>query len=272
MLHDGGIIPMTVTLSDRLICFSALMLVLAGSVHADAPDANEALVRDWIKTRMEVARLKSDWAYGQRLMATTLHQLDERADDLEKQLADRKAKRADEAKDLEALRAKKTDALASETQVNAAVAGIASQVLALRPTLPPRLSDALDVAYSSLGRADLSAADQMQLSMSILNRCIQFDHTITCGEEVISPNGEARAKMLEVIYWGLSQGYAVDRPAHHAWRGSVQAGHWTWQALPDGAAEIAQLVDICNDKAEPVFVAVAAQVKKSPTATAAPAP
>lgn len=241
----------------------AAALLATGATRADTTNEADKLTREWINTRLETEKLKSDWTYGREIMTSTLHGLNERAAELEKQLADRKAKHADEDAELAALRDRKSEAIGKQAQVTSAIAEVAHQALALRPTLPPRLSDALDVAYSSLAAADAGSPEQMQLAMTVINRCIQFNRTITYDEEAIALPGEPRPKMLEVIYWGLSQAYAVDRQANRAWRGSAQDTNWSWQPLESSAADVAALIDMYNDKAEPAFVSLRAQIKKS---------
>jgi hypothetical protein len=100
----------------------------------------------------------------------------------------------------------------------------------------------------------------MQMVMTILNRCAQFNRTVTCDEEVLTIAGEPGSKSLAVIYWGLSHGYALDRAAGKAWLGAPGPGGWQWTPAPEAARQVAALIAVHNDKAEPEFVAVPAQL------------
>jgi hypothetical protein len=98
----------------------------------------------------------------------------------------------------------------------------------------------------------------MQLAMTVLNRCALFDRTVTSGEEVLTIDGETGAKSLDVIYWGLSHAYALDRGAQKAWYGSPGPHGWQWEARADAVRPVERLIAIYNDKADPDFVSVPA--------------
>jgi len=116
----------------------------------------------------------------------------------------------------------------------------------------------LELPYRSLGNPKLSAGERMQLAMTILNRCSLFNRTVTCGDEVLTIDGEQGVKSLEVIYWGLSRGYALDRAAAKAWYGAPGPRGWHWEPGPDAVRPVEKLIAICNDKTDPDFVAVPA--------------
>jgi len=102
----------------------------------------------------------------------------------------------------------------------------------------------------------------------VLNRCAQFDRVVTAGEDVLTLEGESGAKSLDVIYWGLSHGYAIDRSTRKAWLGRPGAGGWRWEPAPDAYARVAHLLDIARDRADPAFVVVPAQVTQALPETA----
>ena len=138
-----------------------------------------------------------------------------------------------------------------------------AQLIQLRPFLPPRLADALEMSFRSLADPEVSVGERMQFAMTVLNRCAQFNRDINHGTEVLRIDGEPSAKSLEVIYWGLSHGYALDPAAGKAWLGAPGVDGWKWESRPDAVASVAGLIAIHTDKADPSFVSVPAQVKQS---------
>jgi hypothetical protein len=100
----------------------------------------------------------------------------------------------------------------------------------------------------------------MQHTMTIINRCMQFNRAITASDEVLMLEGEATPKSLEVIYWGLSHGYALDRAADKAWFGTPGPQGWQWEARPGAAKGVARLIAIATDKADPDFIVVPARL------------
>ena len=72
--------------------------------------------------------------------------------------------------------------------------------------------------------------------------------------------GEPQGRMFEVMYWGLSHGYAIDRTAGRAFFGSPGPKGWTWEPDPALAPRVARLIAIYRDKADPVVIEVPARI------------
>lgn len=213
--------------------------------------------------RAETVRLETDWASDQVLLKTTITALTERAQLVEERRDELKAKTAEERAEIEELTLKRKIAADELAIVEERLKTLSTQLIQLRPTLPPRLSDALEMSFRSLADSDVSVGERMQFAMTVLNRCAQFNRSINHGAEVLTLEGESGAKSLEVIYWGLSHGYALDPAAGKAWFGSPGADGWKWEPRPDAAGHVAELIAIHTDKADPAFVSAPAQVKKS---------
>ena len=136
--------------------------------------------------------------------------------------------------------------------------------MAMRPSLPPRLSEALELPYRSLGNPKLAPGEKMQLVVTILNRCAQFNRTVTGGTEILSLASGEEARSLEVLYWGLSHGYALDRAGGKVWYGALGADGWKWEPKADALAGVEHLMSVYDDKADPAFVVVPASVNITP--------
>jgi hypothetical protein len=182
-----------------------------GAPEADPLEPGEKAAGEWIKVRLETARLESQWLAEKPLMESLVGSMKERAQALEERRDLLTAKTAKDRNDLEALKAKNQAALADLRAAEAGLQALAAKLQELRPFLPPRLSEALELSYKSIGNPNLGAGERMQLTMTMLNRCLEFNRTVTSGEEVLAIEGGGGAKSLEVIYWGLGRGYALDR-------------------------------------------------------------
>ncbi len=241
-------------------------LLLASAVGAapgaDPLEVGEKAASEWIKTRLETARIESAWISERPLLESTVNGLKERAATLEEQRDLANARSARDREEIEMMQAKnkaaEDDLHAAETRLGELV----GKLIELRPTLPPRLSDALDLSYRSLGNPGLGPGERMLLAMTVLNRCLQFNRTVTCEEEVLAIGGEDSAKSLEVIYWGLSHGYALDRKSGKAWYGSPGPRGWQWEPRPDSVDAVTKLIAVYNDKTDPAFVAVPATLSQ----------
>lgn len=258
--------------SARRCGVSTLLRGLAIAAFVAAPSLNRAAdpletvaksADEWVKLRVETTRLETAWQEERSLVESMVTALKERAVTAEEKRDLVQAKTAKDREELDALRAKITAEGNDLRAFDARLKELAAKLIALRPALPPRLSDALEMSFRSLGNPALPAGERMQLVMNVLNRCTQFNRSITIGEEVLAPDGVAPAKSLEVIYWGLSHGYALDRAAHQAWVGAPVGGDWRWEPKPAAFESVQRLLAVAGDKADPDFVIVPATVIRS---------
>jgi hypothetical protein len=239
------------------LCLLALLLAPLRA-EPDPLEPAEKAAGDWIKIRLETSRLEGEWLSDRPLLESTVGGLQERATTLEEKMNRVKAKTAKDRDDIDVLKAKEKAAADGLHEIDARLQALISKLIDLRPALPPRLSEALEESYRSLAGKDNGAGERMQLAMTMLNRCEQFNRTITYGEDVLSIDSASGAKSLEVIYWGLSHAYALDRGAGKAWYGSPGPKGWQWEPLPDEARAVGELIAIYNDKADPAFVSLPA--------------
>ena len=244
----------------RWLCFGLGLLPVAAWAAADPAEQVGKAAGDWLKTRAETVRLQSDWAAQRQLLESTVKALEERAGTVEDKRDHLLAKTAEIQTELATVGAKNRATSTGLEATEARLKQLTERLQKLRPSLPPRLSAALDLPFLSLAEPGVPLGERMQLAMTVLNRCIQFNRAIFCGEEELAPAGEPTPKSLQVIYWGLSHGYALDRAAGRAWAGSPGPQGWHWEPLAS-AVPVAQLIDVYNDKAEPEFVMTPVQVR-----------
>lgn len=242
------------------------LIILPVAALVGDPDPVEAVGKaagEWVKARAETVRLQAEWAAQRELLESTVHAVEERAGNLEARRDELKARTAHEREDLDARDARNRAMATGFQATEARLKSLDEKLLRLRPSLPPRLSTALELPYRSLSAAEIPLGERLQLTMTVLNRCVQFNRVVTHGEEVVKLTGEPAAKSLEVIYWGLSHGYAFDRAAGRAWLGSPGPQGWQWEVRADAAKSVAELLAIADDKAEPEFVTVPAQLHRA---------
>ncbi len=251
-------------------CFLLAVLV-ALPVSVPAAETLETVKKtadEYVNIRLETARLETSWQEERTLVESMVLALKERAMAAQEKRDLVKAQTARDREELDALHAKIEAESNDLKALEARLKDLTAKLVALRPALPPRLSEALEMSYRSLANPALPAGERMQLAMNVLNRCAQFDRSITVGEDVVTPDSAAPAKSLEVIYWGLSHGYAVDRSARRAWLGGPANGAWRWEAKPEAFDNVVRLIAIARDKADPEFVTVPATVTRSLSGTA----
>lgn len=244
------------------------LAALAGGGARAAEDAVDPLqavqqtVGDWAKLRAETVRIESDWEWQRSLMVSTLGALKDRIGQLELRRDELRAKTATERREVEALGERRQAYATAGRDAEAQLRALDEQLVRLRPALPPRLAAALELSYRSLAAPALPLGERMQHTMTILNRCQHFNGTIVWGEELIAPPG-GQPTLMEVAYWGLAQGYALDRTAGRAYCGAPAEGRWQWNAAPELAAAVGRLLAVAQDKCEPEFVQLPVRIDES---------
>lgn len=256
------------------MCFSALPwpswrlivivpVILTRLPAQDSLASADKAAHDWLTLRAETVRLDTEWRTQREVLASLAVTLGERAKLAEEKRDLAKAKAGQEAQDLDDLRAKNRAASDDLKSCDARLQSLSQRLLALRPKLPPRLSDALDLSYRTLGSATAATTERMQVAMNVLNRCAEFDREVSVSKDILTLDGEPADTYFEVIYWGLNRGYAIDRASHKAWLGTPGPERWEWQAKPDAYAAVVKLMAIASDQVEPDWVAVPAAVAGS---------
>ncbi len=255
---------MNIIFVRKSLCALLVSLIIAGIVRAgskeDPLDKVEKEAAEWVKIRAETVRLETEWNSQREITDATARALEQRAQSSEEKRNNLKAKGAKEREELDAVAAKNELSSQALDSAQSALKQTQESVLQMRALLPPRLSAALELPYKSLANPELSPGDRMQFTMTILNRCLQFNRTITYGEEPLQIESSAEPKILEVIYWGLNRAYALDRQAKKAWLGHSDQQGWRWDEHAEAVPAVERLIAVYNDKAEPAFIEVPAIV------------
>jgi hypothetical protein len=220
---------------------------------------------EWVKTRAETVRIENAWTQNRALLLSTIAGLKERADRLQDKRDHLLSTTTEERAEQAALATKLADSQENLRLTEARLLALTDKVLRLRPQLPPRLAEALEMSYRSLAAKEIAPGERMQLIMTVLNRCAQFNLTITHGDETLTLPGEPGPKSVDAIYWGLSHGYALDRAAGKAWLGTPGTAGWQWEPLADAAPAVTALLAIRRDEADPRLVSVPARLKAAST-------
>ncbi|HVZ65518.1 MAG TPA: DUF3450 family protein [Lacunisphaera sp.] len=247
----------------RRLALLASSILFTGLTAAEPPEDVEKLARELVRLKVETAREETAWRTDRELLTSMVAALQDRAALAEEKLELTRARTAQERQELEALQAK-TQAARDDLKVfDERLAALVVRLVAVRPSLPPRLSEALEMSYRTIADPAQPPAERMRMAMNVLNRCEQFNRLVTTGEDVLTPEGETAAKSLQTVYWGLSRGYAIDRATRKAWLGAPGPAGWQWTAKPEAYDRIVQLIAIASDQADPAFVALPAPATKS---------
>jgi hypothetical protein len=240
-----------------MLCLLVLPLRLRAD---DSIDTVEKSAVDWAKIRAETVRLQTDEASEHQLQQSTVDALQERVRILEERRDSLRGKADSDARGAD-LPGKIDAARASLDKADSRLKRLSESLVQLRPWLPPRLSKALELPYRSLANPLLTTGERMQYVSAVLNRCAQFNQSLDGGDEVLTPTGEAEARVMDVVYLGLAEAYALDRVSGRAYVGFPGGQGWAWEPHPELIGPISKLVAIYKDKSDPEFVELPASLR-----------
>ncbi len=240
-----------------------LSCITAGSFCAGAEDPLASMQKtaaELARLRNEKAQLESDWTWQREAMSASVEALKQRVAALQQQKGLHEARSSAARQEEAELVARATAARGQLAAADARLREIGAELLMLRRWLPPRLSLALDLAYQGLADPAANVSERIQHISTVWARAGQFNRTITYGEEALALGGGPNPRVMEVIYWGLSHGYALDRSQQTAYFGSPGPDGWTWQEDPSLASRVSTLIAVYRDELEPQFVPVPALI------------
>lgn len=243
---------------------SGLWMIAAVSLHAaDAAKiaATQNVVTEWARIRQEKIRMESQWETERSLIASMVAAMDARLETLDggkRVLLSKAGAREESQADLVA---KNGDAKASLKTAEDRIGRCGQKLLQLRPHLPPRLSRGLEMAFRSMGSPQQSISEHSQTIVEILSRCVQFDQSITVGEEPLGTSGAAEEKLIEVVYWGLSCAYGLDRASGRAYVGRPGVRQWEWEERAGIGHAVAAVLAQARDQADPAFVELPVELR-----------
>ena len=230
------------------------------SVAATPLDDVQAAAATWAQLRAETTRLTNDWLTEREVLNASVRALETRARQLENERDTLEASTTRERREIAELTARNTAIAAQLDSADASVDRVARRLQELRPSLPPRLSSALDLPFLSVNDPAISPTERMQHMSTILNRTQQFNQSIVLAEEILSPTPGGEPRLLQVLYWGLAQACALDVAGNETYIGRPVNGTWTWTAAPGLADAVSDMIAIYRDQATPRFHAVPAAI------------
>lgn len=242
-----------------LVGMGFILPSLFAAATDEAFKKTEKAAADWVNLRLETSRLETEWSSQRPLLESLVTGLKERVQALETQKEHLLAKTAKDREEIATMEEANKVMLADALGLHSRLKEISTQLLAVRPYLPPRLVAALELAFRSLEGSDMTVNERMQLVMTVLNRCVQFNRTISHGQETLRVSAQEE-KLLDVMYWGMGQGYALDRATGRAWIGRPGPTGWIWELNPEAAPAITQLIAVYLDKGDPDFVLLPARL------------
>lgn len=204
----------------------------------------------WVDLREQSVQLESNWKWQKELLESTNYALAARADFLKVEIELLKAEIAGFDLEVSEKSSLHSAAILEMKELEELTDSMILSLLSIRPYLPPRLSNALELPYRSIEDAILSKSERLQHAISVFNRSFQFNKSATLSEEQLEGND----RFFEVLYWGLSHAYALDRQNQISYIGAPGENGWQWNRDDSVVDSTIELIAIFKGEVDPAFV------------------
>lgn len=223
---------------------------------ATSLDDVQAAAAEVARVRAETVQIESEWSWQRETLGASIEAVEQRVRTLEQKGELLEAKFAVEERQIDNLADEVAQVRAMYEKVDTQLSEVAAEVVGMVQWFPPRLARAVELPCQTLADPDLSPGERMQHIVTVWSRCLQFNRSITYSEETLSLESEGKERLMDVIYWGTSHAYALDRDSSAAYLGYPAEAGWKWEATPAIAAAVEKVIAIYQDRADPQFVSV----------------
>lgn len=213
----------------------------------------ESLAGRWIDLRAELAAEKQAWMRQERkwnqeiaLLEKEIATLGEARAQDESFLADREQEQAD-------LLAEKEAATAALDDLEKAVAQHEANIRSFEILVPESLRTDLDTGFRALPRDDEAASrlgviHRLQTVLALYTQIESLQNELHLVRELIpAPSGK---REVDVLYLGLSRGFAVSSGSDWAAIGRPTEAGWQWEETIEEASRIRLAIDVKQREAD----------------------
>lgn len=241
---------------------STTILFLMGTLTASAQttgsqemdiDVLRELTDRWIQLELERAKARNEWEESKFIYEQQIKTLEDEKRALQAEIESFEKLTESRSEEMRAI----TDALDEKRdflrEIEGMVPEIETRLLEAAAAFPPPLRTELDSQLAGMAETaageDTALARRIQRILTVLTTAERFNNTLTLFPEIREVDG--REVQVQVLYWGLAAGYAVQPELDLAWLVRPGAGGWQWTPANEHAVAIADLIAIYEKRKEP---------------------
>ncbi|NCC52599.1 MAG: DUF3450 family protein [Spartobacteria bacterium] len=254
-----------------LVATAATGLLVAGVAAAqatnDLPDdvrALEALVGQWMGLRAEMATEQRVWNQRREQWAAELALLEREAETLGREISRGSGLASSVEQEHRRLLARQEALLRIQDQLRPALDRAEAELRAWHAQIPDPLGEELADAFRALPRTQ-AEADKMPLTRraraiaALYARIESLQNTVHVTQQMLETAGGTR-RQVEVLYIGLSRGFAVTPDNAWAAVGVPGDNGWAWTPAHEAAPAIRAAIAIANRQQTARMVTLPMQV------------
>ncbi len=219
-------------------------------------DRLNGLTDRWIELELERAEAWNAWKAQKQIFEIHLAALEDQKKALEAEITEvvnQNDNREAEVESLDAAIAEQREFLQS---LESALPGLESDTIGAVGVFPPPLREELAGQIDGVRRAidgeTTALSRRIQWLLTIVTTAERFNNTLTLSSE-IRDIGDRQAQ-IQVLYWGLASGFAVQEQLGKAWILSPAREGWEWAEADEHVREIADLIRIFEKRKEPGII------------------
>lgn len=240
-------------------------LVLTASAQKADVDTTRGALQEWVETRQIIAKEQADWTLLKETLIDTKELLSTQQTQLDEKLKDLEATKTAADDEREKLLAENEELKAATESLKVKVSEIEANLLAIVPSLPETLQDAIDPLVRRIPKpgteSKASLGERVQNIVGILSQAEKFNGKITLVNRTQKlPDG--REVQVSTLYWGLGQAYFVDTTGTFAGIGYPTPEGWVYEEVDGLAPDVNELISVYEGEATEVnFISMPAQIK-----------
>jgi hypothetical protein len=231
----------------------------------EVADDWKAKTDQWIQLEQRIATEQNDWLADKEVMEASRAVLQREQLTLRTRLEANELAQSLFRKRLELLEGELVTQQEAKSLVLSGLEVEEERIRGIRSSLPELLRERLAPLLLRLGAGPIDqpvrVSERAQIVISILSAIDQFNGTATLTHH-LRTDEQGVERDVEVLYWGLAMGYAVDQTAQQAWLLIPDTAGWNWKAAPEAASGIRELIEIHKRKRSPGLVSLPAVLRE----------
>ncbi len=246
-----------------LCAATGMMRAQEGGDGAADLDAVRAGIGKWVGTQQILVKERRDWQLSREVLTARIEAVNKEIAQIEEKLGETRrtngeaaGRRAEAHAESEVLRRTGTGLLEAVTQFE-------THLRRLHGSLPAPVQEKLAPLYQRMPASQAptraSAAERFQNVLGILNEINRTNGEITLVSE-IRTLADGRPSEVRTVYLGLAQAYYLSAGGE-AGIGRPESDGWIWEAAPNLAPRIAEVVEILQNKRSPQFVSLPVRIQ-----------
>lgn len=258
-----GMAPST----KAFVVFSCL--AICQSLHTRAQDSNalptlDALVRQWVALRQETAAETRVWQEQESQWRTEIALVERERDALTAEIAAASIQQQTHAESQLAISAREARLETMRQDLLPILDRAEADLRRWPPRIPPPLMPPLADGFARLPAThaealQVGAARRLQLILSLYAQLEDLNQRVHATKQMLDDGSGGRREM-DVLYLGLSRGYAVSADNQWAAVGIPATDGWRWEAHPEIGKTVSDLIAMQRRERAPMLNALPLQV------------